>query len=112
MDIKKIRKQLNLSQEEFGKKIGVTRQTIINYEKGDIIPDSKIDILSKLIDSSNPDVKENLTILSEPEVVYSSTVNKDQYIKSLERTIEIQSNNIKILEEMIEMLRNFNKQIK
>ena len=32
--IKELRKSLGLSQEEFGKRIGVTKTTICNYEKG------------------------------------------------------------------------------
>ena len=32
--IKELRKTLNLSQEEFGKRIGVAKTTICNYEKG------------------------------------------------------------------------------
>lgn len=34
--IKKIRKTLNLSQEEFGAKIGLTRSSISKFEKGKI----------------------------------------------------------------------------
>lgn len=36
--IKELRRQLNLSQEEFGKKIGVTRGVIANIENGRVEP--------------------------------------------------------------------------
>jgi len=34
IDIKKIRKKTMLSQSKFGKKIGVSKQAISNYENG------------------------------------------------------------------------------
>jgi transcriptional regulator with XRE-family HTH domain len=38
--IRKLRKALGLSQEEFGKKLGVTLRTIARYERGEtIVPD-------------------------------------------------------------------------
>lgn len=36
--IKKIRKQLKMSQKEFGDWLGVTNRTVINWEKGGNIP--------------------------------------------------------------------------
>lgn len=48
-DIKNLRKKLKLSQKDFGAKIGVSRQTIVNYENGDKIPDSKKQLLSNLL---------------------------------------------------------------
>lgn len=53
IDIKKIRKSLGLTQEEFAKEIGVDRRTIINYEKGETIPDSKVKLIHFLIESKN-----------------------------------------------------------
>lgn len=50
LDVKKIRETLGLTQEELGQKIGVSRNTIINYEKGGVIPESKRTILNNLID--------------------------------------------------------------
>lgn len=40
--IKKIRETLNLTQEEFGKKIGTARNTIANYESGNRKPSNAI----------------------------------------------------------------------
>lgn len=53
LDVKEIRIKLHLTQEEFAKKIGVSRNTILNYEKGKPIPESKSTILSKLLHESN-----------------------------------------------------------
>lgn len=48
-EIKKKRNELNLTQEELGRILGVSKRTIINYEKGKIIPDSKIELLHNFI---------------------------------------------------------------
>lgn len=56
-DIISLRKKLNLSQEEFGKIIGVSKNTIYNYEDGKKIPDSKREILRKLIENTNADIE-------------------------------------------------------
>lgn len=48
IDIKMLREKLNQTQEEFGNLIGVSGRTIINYEKGNKIPESKTEILHNL----------------------------------------------------------------
>lgn len=48
--VKKLRGLLGLTQEELAQKIGVSRNTIINYEKGGVIPDSKIQLISSLFE--------------------------------------------------------------
>lgn len=57
LDIKKIRKNLFLTQEEFAKLLGVTRNTVLNYERGKPIPESKSTILSKLLIKSTDNDK-------------------------------------------------------
>lgn len=44
-DLKEKRKKANLTQEELAERLGVDRRTIINYEKGNIIPESKVKLL-------------------------------------------------------------------
>jgi DNA-binding XRE family transcriptional regulator len=48
-DIKKFREENGLTQSYLAKKIGVHKNTIINYEKGHVIPDSKQEQLAALI---------------------------------------------------------------
>jgi len=45
------RKAHNLTQEDFAKKIGVSKNTIFNYEKGGKIPEAKIPILRTLLEN-------------------------------------------------------------
>ncbi len=47
-DIKLLRESLGLSQKDFADVLGVSRGTVINYEKGSKIPDSKLSILNRL----------------------------------------------------------------
>lgn len=44
--IKKLRLKLNMSQDRFGKKIGISGKTVSAYETGKIIP--TLDILNKI----------------------------------------------------------------
>jgi DNA-binding XRE family transcriptional regulator len=63
-DIKKFREEKGLSQSYLAKKIGVHKNTIINYEKGQVIPDSKQEQLATLI-SGKPE--EGILRISYPE---------------------------------------------
>lgn len=49
IDVKSIRKRLRMSQDELAKLIGVSRNTIGNYEKGGVIPESKRELLLKFM---------------------------------------------------------------
>jgi DNA-binding XRE family transcriptional regulator len=46
--VENLRKKLGLSQDDFTNLLGVSRGTVINYEKGKVIPESKFEILRKL----------------------------------------------------------------
>lgn len=55
--IQTIRKENNLSQEEFAEKLGVSRQAISKWELGDSIPDiAKIALISKIFDISTDSI--------------------------------------------------------
>ena len=49
LDVKELRKSLGLSQKAFAEKIGVARQTIVNWEKGENIPESKQELLTNIV---------------------------------------------------------------
>ncbi len=61
------RKAHNLSQEEFARKIGVSKNTIFNYEKGGKIPDAKIPILRTLLENK-------LENIGEGKIIYDETL--------------------------------------
>lgn len=56
LNIKELRKKKGWSQDTLAKKIGVSRQTIVNYEKGEVIPESKKELLYNILQ----DVTENI----------------------------------------------------
>lgn len=47
-DIERLRNLLNLTQEAFALKLGVTARTIQNWESGKVIPKSKLSVLKEL----------------------------------------------------------------
>lgn len=91
-EIKEIRNNLNLSQEEFAKLIGVSKNTIYNYENGSKIPDSKITILQNLKDNK-------ANIASEPTPVYTN--GRDNKIAEYRAEIEKIEEKIKKWEDKL-----------
>lgn len=47
-DIERLRKLLNLTQETFASKLGVSSRTIQNWEAGKVIPKSKLTLLREM----------------------------------------------------------------
>lgn len=87
IDITKIRKDLNMSQQAFAELLGVDRRTIINYEQGRSIPESKKKMLQMIVN------------------------NEIQLSESAESTSESQKENEKKLLQEIEALRAENKKL-
>jgi DNA-binding XRE family transcriptional regulator len=48
LDIKENRKRLKLTQEQLGAMLGVSKRTVINYENGEVIPETKSELLHKI----------------------------------------------------------------
>ena len=78
LQIKEKRKKLGLTQLELEELIGVSKNTVLNYEKGSVIPESKITILNKILNDT--DVKNNISnvnaTLIHPEFVYVPLVSE------------------------------------
>ncbi|GAA3630529.1 helix-turn-helix transcriptional regulator [Flavivirga jejuensis] len=51
LDIKKEREKLDMTQKELADLLGVTRKTIVNYEGGSNIPESKEKIFKRLLNN-------------------------------------------------------------
>ena len=70
-EIIKIRKKLKLNQTEFGKKLGVSYQTVSNWETGQVrIPATKVSVIEELQDNN---VSEQNTAIKET----NQTSNED-----------------------------------
>ncbi len=50
IDIIKIREELGLTQQKFADRIGVDRRTVVNWEHGKKIPDSKVKLFEMLLE--------------------------------------------------------------
>jgi DNA-binding XRE family transcriptional regulator len=93
LDVVKIRKDLNLTQVEFGKLIGVDKRTVINYEQGKVIPKTKASLLELML--ANGLVNPNPVSHSKKEAV--PVVNN----KDLIDDIESLKDHIKTLKDLI-----------
>jgi DNA-binding XRE family transcriptional regulator len=67
-DIKRYREQNGLTQAQFGELVGLHRNTIRNYEKGEVIPESKQEMLIALIHGRSE------SIVNEPRISYLEDV--------------------------------------
>ena len=106
INVKIIRKKLNLTQEKFAKLIGVSKNTVLNYEKGRKIPDSKITILHNLIDQyeENTMVNEQITNYGIPTELTLDPV------EDLRNQIYLLKDKLKDKEEIITLLKDKLKQ--
>jgi DNA-binding XRE family transcriptional regulator len=53
INLKELRKNAKLTQQELAERLGVDRRTIINYEKGETIPESKVKLLHFIFDNES-----------------------------------------------------------
>ena len=92
-NVKKFREELGLSQQKFADQIGVDRRTVVNWEKGNKIPDSKIKLFKLL------------SINNKSEMVSESPIekfeDKSQTVVFLNREIVGLNDHIKSLKESI-----------
>ena len=118
MDIKAIRKNLKLSQEEFGKIVGVSRQTIVNWEKGEELPEQKQQYLRTVLEKLKYSDTGRFSVLgfvNEPTGEYN-TENPDfqrhkRYIEFLEQELRKQDERISILKDQIKDLISQNEML-
>jgi len=91
-NILKLRKQHRLSQEQLGEKIGVTRQTISNWELNETIPDAKqLTALSrvlqisidKLLDNDIQNLLEQKVNNVETKIIKNNKLSKIIFVLSL-----------------------------
>lgn len=97
--IKELRKKVGLTQEELAGKIGVTRATVISWEKGATSPDGKeLQTLSKIFDEDLT----NITSVSEKKQPDSEEIRL--LIKAIDRigsTNDYLLNRVRELEDQL-----------
>jgi len=103
-ELREKRIKLDLTQAELAKMAGVSTKTIANYEKGEVIPETKMELLHNLLNK-----KEEL-LLNEPSSFYGEEKN---IIENLKLEISLKDKIIKLQEEKIELiLKSENKEEK
>lgn len=120
LNIKELRKKKGWSQDTLAKKLGVSRQTIVNYEKGEVIPESKKELLYNILQ----DITENIVQESSTDYQilpgYQRKIFETELeIQEYEKTIELkkslkedyshEKNIINILRQRIKVLVQANK---
>ena len=82
LDIKEARKKHNLTQPELAKRLGVSVGTIVNWENGKPIPNSKQPILESLINNSlEQDTEETFSFEVNGQALTSKDLMENQQFK-------------------------------
>ena len=123
LEIRESRKKLGFTQAELAKKLGVSVKTISNYENGEVIPESKTDLLHSILSNNtlnesaaeyhNPNVfREKLLELQEKIKVRKDYLLDLQSInpKNLSK-IEHQKEIINVLEMRLDLMMNSTKEL-
>ena len=98
IDIKAIRKGLNLNQTDFGQLIGASLRSVQMYEKGFTKPSA--DVLMKLLEL---DTHTNTPINNDPNVKIESLTNE---VNLLKEKLQQMKDNFKMLYEQLLFLQN------
>jgi len=94
LNIKELRQEKGFSQTELAKRIGVSRQTIVNYEKGEVIPESKKELLYNILHNTPVD------LVNEAAEDYTPTIKGYvQKISDIDEEIKLRTETIKLLKE-------------
>ena len=104
LEIKTNRKKNGLTQEALAKLLGVSKRTIINYEKGEVIPETKNELLHSIFN------KEGIDILNEPVENYiKASPNEieeiEEVIREREKISELDPSQANHQKEIIRLLK-------
>lgn len=115
LDIKKIREEFGMIQQDFADLIGINRKTVMNWEKGMLVPKSKIKHIEFLVEQKrvNDNTKNLINTTESSELLESKIEGLIDHIKTLKGLIEektiisdmYKSENLRLKEE-IELLKN------
>lgn len=129
LDVIGIRKNLGLSQADFGKLVGVDKRTIINYEQGKPIPPSRVEFFKMMLangigttpvekkekekENEKEITKYNIdSLLSENKFLEKHIDNLKEFLADKTKLIEVYKvegllNEIESLKEHISTLKEF-----
>jgi len=107
LDIIKIREEFGFTPTQFAKFIGIDRRTVVNWENGRLIPESKVLLIEMLLEKKrnnkkNPILEENPE--KKLELIREISELKD-HIKTLKSLVEEKT-------IVLELYRNENSKLK
>lgn len=112
LDIIRIRKDLGLTQEKFAQRLGIGRRTIINYEQGGKIPESKQKLIKMVLDGYTPPGNERVSKEIAAEKIEVSKEDKmreisdlKDHITTLKQFLEEKNETIRYKQDIIYKLR-------
>ena len=123
LEIREGRKKLGFTQAELAKKLGVSVKTISNYENGEVIPESKTDLLHSILSNNTlnettaeyhtPNIfREKLIELQEKIKVREDYLSDLKSIKPINSSkIEHQKEIINVLKMRLDLMMNSNKEL-
>lgn len=96
IDVIKLRTMLGLTQQKFAERIGVNRRTVVNWEGGSKIPDSKIKLLESLLEEKrsvsmaipNSEKIENITDSKSLDILNREILGLQDHIETLKGFLE------------------------
>ena len=108
IELKEFRKKLKLNQEEFGRKLFVSKRTIINYEQSEEIPPEKVQLIKSLFPNEIDDTQ--LKTLSNNDNREDIDKNLLTIIEKQKELIEKNAKDIQTLnKELFELMKDNNE---
>ena len=102
-DIKSTRTALALTQDEMAKALSVTRRTLQNWERGEKIPSTKQDFLSKRLKEMLEDAGKQVMLESEKQ----ETIRIPKgFVTIMKNLTEAHNEQTKQVTDLIELLKN------
>jgi len=90
LELKENRKRIGLTQDGLAKELGVDRRTIINYEQGEVIPESKVKLLHIIFNGSK-DVNEiEVTLIEVMAIELLKNLKFREGIREIQKEISTQ----------------------
>lgn len=116
MDIKDLRKQLDVTQQELAEMCGVTLRTVQNWETGKPIPERAMKLLETIANSreiiSAGDVAQHgVSVATGKGSQVTLNPNTQQFFSTLERQQDIMSRQLEELAEMRRLTQKKDEQI-
>jgi transcriptional regulator with XRE-family HTH domain len=111
LDVIRIRKDLKLTQLEFAQQLGIDRRTIINYEQGGKIPESKVKLINMVVDGYFPaSMKPSKEIVAEKREVLQEDKMREisdlkDHISTLKQFLEEKNETIMYKQTAIDKLK-------